>query len=242
MVLLTPEEWRHVTVRRHEAVTELRLHDDAGGSLVWNARVHQELADVWTWLAADEVTRVVVLRGTGEHFCSEIISPSSEREWHDIWLEGRRLMSGLVDLDVPVISVVNGPATIHAEVPLLADIVLAVPDAVFADRAHVVRGVVPGDGAQVVWRSILGARAGYFLLTGAEISSDEALALGFVHEVLDPARIDQRSLELAQQLARLDRQTLAYTRATLRSWDRTHLADAVRSGLAFAGLGLTSRR
>jgi hypothetical protein len=37
------------------------------------------------------------------------------------WWEGKRFLKGLLDLDVPVIGAVNGPASIQAEIPLLAD-------------------------------------------------------------------------------------------------------------------------
>jgi hypothetical protein len=40
-----------------------------------------------------------------------------------IWWEGKRIVQGLLDLDIPVIGVINGPALIHAEIPLLADVV-----------------------------------------------------------------------------------------------------------------------
>ena len=148
------------------------------------------------------------------------------------------MMAGVIELNVPLVSIVNGPATIHSELAVMADIVLATPEACFADRAHITRGVVPGDGVQVVWRELLGpSRANYFLLTGAEIDSTEALQLGIVHEVHDRANILDRALELAAPLAALPRETLAYTCATLRMQDRRRLAQAVAQGLAFAGLG-----
>lgn len=236
MNYLQPEEWQHIELTRHGSVTELRLHTD-GDSLVWGARPHQELADVWLWLNSDEQTKVVILRGTGEAFCEEIVSPSSTKAWHDIWLEGRRMVAGLVDLNVPLISIVHGRASIHTELAVMADVVLATPEASFADRAHITRGVVPGDGVQVVWRELLGpSRSSYFLLTGTAIDSAEALRLGIVHEVHDRASVLARALELAAPLAALPRETLAYTCANLRMQDRRRLAEAVSQGLAFAGL------
>jgi enoyl-CoA hydratase/carnithine racemase len=237
MAVLQPEEWRHVAMTHAGGVTTLTLHSD-GAPLVWNARIHRELVDLWTWLAFDDATRVVILTGAGDRFCTEIDSPSATKTWHEIWWEGRRIVSGLVDLDVPVIAVVNGPATVHAELPALADIVLAVPEANFADRAHFVRGVVPGDGIQVVWQQILGpSRASYFLLTGAEISCDEALRIGMVHEVHPREVIMSRANELAAPMAGLPREVLAYTRASLRLTQRRTFSDAVSHGLALAGIG-----
>ncbi|GAA2339861.1 enoyl-CoA hydratase/isomerase family protein [Dactylosporangium salmoneum] len=238
MTYTTPEQWRHIKVARSGGVTELTLHTD-DGPLVWNGRAHQEVADLWAWLAADEATRVVILTGTGDAFCDQITSPSSEREWHDIWLEGRRMIADLVNIDVPLISVVNGPATIHTELALLANIVLAVPGALFADHAHVTRGVVPGDGVQVVWRNLVGpSRASYHLLTGIPIAAEEALRLGMVHEIHEPGEVMARAHALAEPLAALPREMLAYTCAALRIEDRRHLPEAVAHGLGFTGLAV----
>ena len=54
------------------------------------------------------------------------------------------MLSGLNDLDIPVISAINGPATVHSEIPVMADFVLAAEHVVFADRSHfATRDTVP---------------------------------------------------------------------------------------------------
>src|SRR5262249_49559386 len=50
--------------------------------------------------------------------------PYPER-WDNVWWEGAQVLSSFLDIDVPVVSVVNGPAFVHSEIPLLADIVIA---------------------------------------------------------------------------------------------------------------------
>ena len=74
-----------------------------------------------------------------------------------------------LNIEVPVISAVNGPAWRHSELPLLADIVLAADTAQFQDSAHFTGGLVPGDGMHIVYPLLLGVnRARYFLLTGTD--------------------------------------------------------------------------
>src|SRR5712691_5820336 len=155
MAILQPCEWKHIALSTNDGVSVVTLHSD-GDSLVWNARIHRELVDLWAWLAFDETTRVVVLTGAGQSFCDRITHVSAEKSWFQIWWEGTRLVLGMVELQVPIITVVNGPASIHAELAVLGDIVLAVPEASFSDHAHVPHGFVPGDGVQVVWRQLLG--------------------------------------------------------------------------------------
>jgi enoyl-CoA hydratase/carnithine racemase len=103
-----------------------------------------------------------------------------------------------MDIEVPVIAAVNGPARIHPEIPVLADIVLASDTALFQDAPHFMSGIVPGDGAHVVWPHVIGANRGrYFLITGQELHAKQALDYGAVSEVLARERLLPRALELA---------------------------------------------
>ena len=42
----------------------------------------------------------------------------------------------LLDIPVPMISAINGPAWRHSEMPLLCDVVLASENAAFQDSGH----------------------------------------------------------------------------------------------------------
>ena len=103
-----------------------------------------------------------------------------EKAWY-----ARHLIINVLDVDVPMISAVNGPCNMHSEVPLMGDIVLASEDAYFQDASHFPRGQVPGDGQHVIWSVLAGHnRARYFLLTGKKLGADEAKEWGVVNEVL----------------------------------------------------------
>ena len=58
--------------------------------------------------------------------------------------EGRALLMNLLNIEVPVISAINGPAWRHGEIPLLSDIVLAADTAAFQDSAHFPNGWCQG--------------------------------------------------------------------------------------------------
>ncbi len=88
-----------------------------------------------------------------------------------------------MDIDVPIIAAVNGPAIVHAEIAVLSDIVLAAESATFADAAHFPHGTVSGDGAHLVWPLLLGPNRGrYFLYTGQRLDASTALELGVVSD------------------------------------------------------------
>jgi len=62
--------------------------------------------------------------------------------------------------------------------------VLAADTALFQDAPHFMSGIVPGDGAHVVWPHLLGPNRGrYFLITGQELNARTAFEYGVVNEV-----------------------------------------------------------
>ena len=236
--------WERVRVSRRGAVTEVRLHTD-GGPLVWDPAAHRELPLVFRALGDDETTKVVVLAGTGDSFCADIDLTAFRAEmtsWDNTWLEGTRLLANLVDLPVPVIGAVNGPAFFHAELPLLADIAIADTRAVFADKAHMTRGTPPADGVHLVWLNLLGPNRGRsFLLRGTEIDVHEAERLGLVTEVCPPDQLLERAHEIAAELATLPRPTLMYSKAAINITLRRLFAEGLSHGLALEGLAFFAR-
>ena len=144
---------------------------------------------------------MVILTGTGDDYCADF-EPNRPtrrmpRDWDKTYWEGKRLLTNLLEIEVPIIGAVNGPATIHAEIPVMSDIVLASETATFQDAPHFPRGVVPGDGVHVIWPLVLGQNRGrHFLLTGRTLSAREALELGVVAEVLPRDELLPRAWEV----------------------------------------------
>jgi enoyl-CoA hydratase/carnithine racemase len=232
-----------IELTRRDGVTEVRLHRD-GGPLWWNPVSHREIGDAFAELAMDRETKVVIITGTGDAFCPGIdrASFAGRETWEPIWWEGKRLLKSILDIDVPVIAAVNGPALIHAEIPVLADVVLAADTAVFADKTHFTTGSVPGDGAHLIWPWLLGShRAKYFLLTAQEITAAEAKELGFVAEILPPGELMERAWELAAEWAQKPLALLRYTREALNVFEREHLLSGLSHGLALEGCGIADR-
>jgi enoyl-CoA hydratase/carnithine racemase len=90
---------------------------------------------------------------------------------------------------MPIMAAVNGPASVHSEYALLADVVIAAETAVFSDFPHLTFGIVPGDGIQLAWEEALGLnRARYLTLTQGSFTAQQAERWGAVAEVLPPDR------------------------------------------------------
>ncbi len=186
--------------RTDSGILTLRLHSN-GGPVVYRSAHHHDWAHAFLDIAADRENRVVILTGTGDAFINESDwdKPIVNAEiWEQINWEAKRVLNTLLDIDVPIIGAVNGPATIHAELAVLSDITLASETATFQDAAHIPYQSVPGDGVHIVWQELLGSNRGrYFLLTSQTLSANEALDLGVVNEVLPAERLMGRAMELA---------------------------------------------
>jgi enoyl-CoA hydratase len=146
-------------------------------------------------LAADRSVRVVVVTGEGSAFCSGgntswiASEPDATVDqlrtrmiaFYRAWLSIRKL-------EVPTIAAVNGPA-IGAGLclALACDLRYAAAGARLG-APFVKLGMHPGMAATFLLPNVVGeAHARDLLLTGRVVDADEALRLGLVSRVLDPA-------------------------------------------------------
>jgi enoyl-CoA hydratase/carnithine racemase len=242
-------KYQSVRMERRDGILLMTLHTE-GQSLRWGFGPHGELPEAFHDVGADRDNRVVILTGTGPEFSgpratpgtsSFPIRPAAERIDRIHW-EGRHLLMRLLEIEVPVISAINGPAWRHSEIPLLADIVLAADTAQFQDSAHFASDVVPGDGMHIVMPLLLGMNRGrYYLLTGQTLDARQALDLGLVAEVLPPDKLMARAWELAEGLAKRPTLLLRYTRLLLTEALRRQMHDLLGYGLGMEMLALIEK-
>ncbi|MBC8729680.1 enoyl-CoA hydratase/isomerase family protein [Paraburkholderia sp. UCT2] len=234
----------NIDFERREGILQVRLHTD-GGPLKWGAldrSIHSQLGEAFYQIARDLDNRVVILTGTGDSFCdamndAELPAEPLVQVWPRLQREGQDLLMQLLDIPVPVIGAINGPALIHAELLVLSDIVLASSRAEISEQAHFVHGVVPADGVQIVWPMLIGHnRARYFLLSGERITAQRAWELGVVGEVVAHDTLLERAWQMAHELAAKPIETLRYTRAVFTQPLKRRMVDELGYGLALEGL------
>lgn len=214
-----------------DGILLLRFHTE-GASLQWNAVSHDEIADAFQDVAGDRDIKLVIHTGTGANYNADwailakkaaegsgagpVVQPgwTPPQEWHnELAWHGLHMVMNLLEIEVPIIAAVNGPCSMHSEIPLMCDIVLASDTASFQDGPHFRRGMVPGDGQHIIWPLLLGpVRARYFLLTGQTISAEQALDWGVVNEVLPPDQLLDRACELGHEIVKRPPMALRYTR------------------------------
>ena len=239
------DKYYNAKLERDElGVLHVALHDGHGKTLRWSERAHTELTFLFRDISSDYDNRVVLLTGSdGKYmdfmepgnfkFDPNPPSPGVDR----LYREGKDLIFSLLDINVPVVAAMSGgPIYPHAELALLSDVVVAATDTVICDL-HFVRGVVPGDGVHALWPILLGENRGrHYLLTGKEITAQNALDWGIVAEVVEPGQEIERAREIARQIADNHPILLRHTRELLTLEIRRRLRDALPLGVALEGL------
>jgi enoyl-CoA hydratase/carnithine racemase len=243
--LATPYEeyagkYENIRLERTDGILQVTVHTE-GESLVWSARAHDELAYCFSDIACDRSNKVVILTGSGQAFCDTIdfstFNLGTPHHWDEIIFEGQRLLNNLLAIEVPVVAAVNGPVTNHPEIPVMADIVLASETATFQDGPHFPSGIVPGDGAHVIWPHVLGSNRGrYFLLTGQLLDAPTAMEYGAVNEVVPADQLMTRAWEIAKNLAEKPQLTRRYARKVLTRQLRRVIEADLSVGLAHEAL------
>jgi enoyl-CoA hydratase/carnithine racemase len=240
-------KYQTIRMERREGILQLTFHTN-GGPLQWGLLPHGEFPEAFRDIGSDADNKVVIMTGTGEVFSGPQATPDASlqltpRQWDRVYWEGKQLLTNLLDIEVPMISAINGPALRHSEIPLLCDIVLAAEETTFQDSAHFPNGMIPGDGMHIVYPLLLGLNRGrYFLLTGQTLTARQAQDMGLVNEVLPRQELVPRAWALAAQLAQRPPLVLRYSRVLLTQHVKRLMHDMLGYGLALEGLGVVDAK
>ena len=225
-------ELTHIAVEEHGSVLRAVIdrHDSSVNAI--DRQLHDDLAALMAGLRRTTGVRAVVLTGRGKAFSAggdyrwfpELRAPGALEE---LRRSGKQLIWDMLDVEIPIIAAVNGPAMgLGATIALLSDVIFMSDDAVIGDP-HVRVGIVAGDGGTAIWPLALGpALAKRYLLTGDPISATEALAMGLVTHVSPAADLEQDTMEFAQRLASGAPLAIRYTKLAVNTWMKTVLATA----------------
>lgn len=208
-----------------------------------DAHMHRDLAYVWRDIDADDDVNCVLVRGEGKAFSAggdfELIDSMIDDDdtLLRVWKEARDLVYNIINCDKPVVTAIRGPAVgAGLAVALLADVSIAARSAKIID-GHTRLGVAAGDHAVIVWPLLCGlAKARYHLLTNEPIDGAEAERIGLVSLCVDDEDLEQRSRDVARQLAESSASAIRWTKYALNNWLRS-AGPAFDASLALEFMG-----
>lgn len=170
---------------------------------------------------ADPAIGAIVLTGNGPAFCAgaDLKETAIGIEGDDFWSRYARanqslsLHKGLPKLTKPVIASVNGFALAGGcGVAMSCDLVIASDEAKFG-YPEVKRGLVAAMVMVSLSRLVGRRQALDLLLTGRQLSAQEALELGMINRVVPHAELRERTLEYASSVAENSASALRMTKA-----------------------------
>jgi enoyl-CoA hydratase/carnithine racemase len=182
-------------------------NDNPGKHNAFDDDMDAQLFDAFGAVAADPEIRAVIWRGEGPSFSSgrdvgAIGTNRTELTHHQLMQRGHRGVLQVLDLDVPVIVACKGWTMGGSfQRALLCDMRVAAEGARFR-LPEVSHGVIPDTGGVARLFQMAGhGLVSDLVLTGRELSADEALAHGVVSRVVAPDALDDVVREMADTIA-----------------------------------------
>lgn len=194
-----------------------------------DAELHHELYGLFRDLRTERSARAILLTGEGRMF-----SAGGDFGWFptlrdpgrlaELRREAKQLIWDLVDIELPLVVAINGPAVgLGATIALLGDVIFMADTAHIADP-HVRVGIVAGDGGAAIWPLLVGpARAKQYLLTGDPVSAVEAERIGLVNQVVPAGDLLPTAMKMAERLAAGAPLALQYTKSAVNQQLKTAL-------------------
>ena len=203
-----------------------------------DAVMHRELAEVWAILAADPDCRAVILTGSGRAFSAggdfpRMVATQEDPAIQDeVFAEARETVLGMLTLPQPLIAAVNGAAVgLGASLIALCDLAIASERAFLADP-HLGVGLVPADGAALLWPMMMGLmRAKQYVFTGERIPADVALQFGLVNQVVPAEEVGPSAVALAHRLSQVPAEALRATQRLMGAYATRALTEILEEAL-----------
>ena len=224
----------HVLVTRDGAIVTLTFNrPQARNAMTWD--MYQRLNDTCEEVDADDSVRVLVLKGAGGKAfvagtdISQFNSFTSGEDGLRYEREGDQRTGRIARVTKPVIAQIQGFAVGGGlGIAAGADLRVATPDAQFGAPIARTLGNCLSMQAYARYLDLFGpSRLKEMIFTARLLSAAEALAAGFVHEIVAADAIEARVQALAQTLASHAPITLRVTKEAVR---RIQAARAVPDG------------
>ena len=213
----------HVIVERDRAIVTLTFNrPEARNAMTWD--MYQRLYDTCEEVDADDTVRVLVLKGAGGKAfvagtdISQFTAFESGEDGLRYERDGDRRTGRIARVKKPVIAQIQGYAVGGGfGIAAGADLRVATPDARFGAPIARTLGNCLSMQAYARYLDLLGpSRLKELIFTARLMPAAEALAAGFVHEIVAAEAIEARVREVAEKVASHAPITLWVTKEAIR--------------------------
>lgn len=228
---------------KHDRVVKLVLNRPEAKNAM-DDTMAEEFADAVRRLRTDASARALVITGAGDAFCAggnlkmleEQLQATPDVNQERL-LHFYRSFLSVMDLEIPVVALLRGPAIgAGACLALACDMRVAAPSARIG-FPFIRLGFNPGMGAEFLLTRLIGpARAMELLMTGKTLDAEQAERLGLVNRVVPEAELAEKGMALAQRLAAMPALPLRVIKEQVSAAGRQNLDDALTRAAAFQGI------
>lgn len=193
-----------------------------------NSKVLDELNMAIEDISLDDDIHVLIISGEGRAFVAgadiEEMKSKNSLEAREFANKGLNLFRKIELMEKPVIAAVNGFALGGGcELAMCCDIRIASEKAKFG-QPEVGLGITPGfGGTQRLSRLVGLGKAKELIFTADIIKADEALRIGLVNKVVDPAELMNESIKLANKIASKGQLAVRYSKTAINRGFETDL-------------------
>ncbi|MBI4590037.1 MAG: enoyl-CoA hydratase [Candidatus Rokubacteria bacterium] len=235
-----------ILVEKSEHISTLTLNRPEARNAV-DLVMREEIVAALDEVEADELARVLIVTGAGEHFCAGGDVKSMQAKSHTA-AEGRarveslnRMVLRLTHFPKPTLAMVDGFAVgAGFNLALACDLIVASDRARFGQVFSKI-GLVPDGGGTFFLPRLVGLpKAKELVFTAEIIDAEEAWRLGVVNRVVPGADLRQATLALAQRIAQGPPKVLALAKHLLNRSAEADLSEALDLEAFAQALALSS--
>ncbi len=201
--------------QRSDAVCTLVLNRESKLNAL-NREMYNALTESFRSATADPLIKVIVIKGqpgifTAGNDIADFAAAAAQPERRDN--PAVELMKAMLDTDMPIVAGVDGPAIgIGTTLLFHCDLVYASNQARF-HTPFAALGVCPEFASSATFSELMGHhRAAEMLLLCEPLNAQKGYDYGFVNDIVDSEKLDEKLAETSARLASLPNQALATSR------------------------------
>ena len=171
----------------------------------------------------DDAVRCVCITGAGKGFSAgqdlaEVVDPNGPGMGRILSEHYNPIVTRIRKLEKPVVAAINGVAAgAGANIALCCDIVIATNSASFIQAFSKI-GLIPDSGGTYTLPRLIGwQKASALMMMGEKVSSTDAEKMGMIYKVFPDDAFAENVLLIANYLAKMPTQGLAFTKQVLNN-------------------------